>query len=387
MMTRMIPYLKPTVELTTLLRLMGGEATLPPEADKERFMVLVKKNRMELMAAENLAGGMPETNRDEETLHMMRQVSMLGYLIRFFEKASIRCLSVKGPAMVLELYGILGLRSCHDLDLLVEKSQVDRATELLQRDGWQWHEQQTLTTPKRLAESKHTQNHYLFRKGELYLELHWRLLPWRCDAFEALWTNRRKVTLGGAQVPVPGKVDQMYLQVVHNTRHGYHRLKWLADMLQMVCGSAGEMDILWRRMEKDDQQLMLLMAMLLLQRLPMLEVPEAVFGGYRFSRKEQGVLAETGRQGDKLLCKAQRLTDELLSLMEGTGDREASPAYYHYFHQLPHPLNQKYLPQRLLLRLRPRVWLWQWVDLPDGWYWLYWILRPVHKLWKILRGQ
>ena len=381
-----IPYLAPSRELSLLLGLMQGPASLSPGLDKELFFRMVKKNRMEPLVSQRLTEEIPGYDGDGETLLMMQQISQLGHLARLFESRGIRALSVKGPAMAMEMYDSLSLRSCHDLDFLIDVKQMDQATELLLADGWQWHEAPMLKTPKRRAENRRTMQHNLFMKNELYLELHWRLLPWDCDRFDSLWANRRYTTLGGAQIAIPSRQDQLCHQIVHNTRHGYHRLKWLADTVQLLPILEKEGDALWRQLEKDGQQLMLLITMVLLLRFKVLQLPDISLGGYHFARQEEALSVQCNQADAQLLQKAIALTDELLPLLEGTNDGEFSPAQQHYACQLPRPLFEKSVCRRWLNRLRPKPWIWEWVDLPDRWYFLYWPLRIIHKLWKILRG-
>jgi len=368
-----------------LLQLMQKPLALPDDVNKDRFFQLVRKNRMEPMAAERLEGGLPDYDSAEETMLMMRQVTMLGQLVQLFEQCGIRVMSIKGPAMAWEMYETLSLRSYHDLDLLVSEDKIEAATALLQKVGFHWYEKESLTTKKRLAESKKIQQHYLFQKDALYLELHWRLLPWDSDDFNYLWTGRRSILMGGAQVAIPGRMDQLYHQVVHNTRHGYYRLKWLADMAQIFPSVGDELENLWRRMEQDGQQLFLLITVMLLQRLKGLEMPEMALGGIRFCRGETGVQIQAEPHKKRLIQKAEALTDELLPLLERVNGKEFSPQQQHYFRQLPYPMHKKNIISRLVAQLRPRPWVWQWIDLPDRLFFLYWPLRIAQKIGKIYK--
>lgn len=382
-----ISYLQPSRELQLLLQLMQEKAALPPSADRQRFFQLAQKNRMMPVVAERLTDGVPEYDADGEAALVMRQVTVLGRLARLFGEKGIRFLAVKGPAMALDVYGSLLLRCYHDLDVLVEVQKVDQAVEVLRQDGWEWYEASSLTTPKRLAESKKWQHHYLFMKGDLFIELHWRLLPWDTDAFDELWNNRRTLMLGGEELTIPGRMDQICHQIIHNTRHGYHRLKWLTDMVQLMPVLCENMDVLWQQLHKDGQELMLLVTVMLLQRLAVLDVPAMCFSGIRFAREMDGVVAEADGKQIKLVEKAMALTDELLPLMEGLQEEEYSSGKMHYARQLPHALRDQNLVTRWVDRLRPRPWLWEWVNLPDGLYFLYWLLRIIHKLWKTLSGK
>ena len=48
-----------------------------------------------------------------------------------FRRSGLRSLALKGPALAVRLYGKLSLRQCRDLDLLVARSDVTKAIDIL----------------------------------------------------------------------------------------------------------------------------------------------------------------------------------------------------------------------------------------------------------------
>ena len=385
-MEMFIPYQRTSAEMSLLLRLMQGEAKLPAEIDRERLQAMIRKNRLEPMAVERLDGAAClDLAADEAALTTMWQISLLGHLARLFAQQGIRVLSVKGPALSMEIYGTPGMRSNHDLDLLVERQNVDQAVELLVQDGWTWYERDVLTTPKRRAESMHLQNHYLFTKGEMCVELHWRLLPWDCDVFEQLWEERRQVMLGGAEIAVPGVVHQLHHLVYHGVRHGFHRMKWLADLAVLLPRHVVDMDDLWHSLAKCGQDMTLVLTWVLLLSLRELVIPDVSFGGVTLKRTNSGVLASGTGKAENVLQQVQKLRDTLLPLLESENDIEDTAPYYKYRDMLPIKIGN-YMKQ-MLNRLRPRAIVWRWIDLPDSLYWLYWPLRPLEKVWRLLKGK
>ncbi len=385
-MEMLIPYQRTSAEMSLLLRLMQGEAKLSAEIDRERLQAMIRKNRLEPMAAERLDGAeCLELAADEAALTTMRQISLLGHLARLFAQQGIRVLSVKGPALSMEIYGTPGMRSNHDLDLLVERQNVDQAVELLVQDGWTWYERDVLTTRKRRAESLHLQNHYLFTKGEMCVELHWRLLPWDCDVFEHLWASRRQVMLGGAEIAVPGVVHQLHHLVYHGVRHGFHRMKWLADLAVLLPRHVVDMDDLWHSLAKCGQDMTLVLTWVLLLSLRELVIPNVSFGGVTLKRTNSGVLASGTGKAENVLQQVRKLLDTLMPLLESEKDIEYTAPYYEYRDLLPVKLG--YYMKRMMNRLRPRAIVWRWIDLPDSLYWLYWPLRPLEKVWRLLKGK
>ena len=385
-MEMLIPYQRTSAEMSLLLRLMQGEAKLPEEIDRERLQAMIRKNRLEPMAAERLDGAAClDLAADEAALTTMWQISLLGHLARLFAQQGIRVLSVKGPALSMEIYGTPGMRSNHDLDLLVERQNVDQAVELLVQDGWTWYERDVLTTPKRRAESLHVQHHYLFTKGEMCVELHWRLLPWDCDVFEQLWEERRQVMLGGAEIAVPGVVHQLHHLVYHGVRHGFHRMKWLADLAVLLPRHVGNMDELWCSLAQCGQEMTLVLTWVLLLTLEELDIPDIVLDGITLQRQEDGVHISGSARMRARLKQVQKLLDTLMPLLESENDIEDTAPYYKYRDLLPTKFGD-YMKQ-MLNRLRPRVIVWRWIDLPDSLYWLYWLLRPLEKVRRLLKDK
>ena len=377
-----VPFLTPSRELALLLAMMEKKTPWSQLADEKRFARLVEKNRLLPLAAEQMdpLPGVEEDLIHQETWMTMQQVTLLAQLIRLFTRGGIPALAIKGPAMAMQIYGTPALRSCHDLDVLVPLDRLMDAAALLQADGWQWPEGKKLTTPKRLRESWYFWNHYQFFKGKFVLELHWRLLPWDCDRFDRLWQGRKYVLLGGEQIPVLSDLDRVYHQVVHNIRHGYHRLKWLADMIWLLPKCPVYMEDMWQQMQKEGQEEALLITWLLLLRLPGLPFSKVQFGPWKMEKGDNGVEV-TGKNARKIR-KFIRKTDELLALMEYAEDAEESRQYLAYRKGVPRPMTEQNILRRWVNRMRSGPLQWEWVNLPDKLYWLYWLLRPVEKIWR-----
>lgn len=387
-MEMFIPYQRTSAEMSLLLRLMQGEAKLPAEIDRERLQAMIRKNRLEPMAAERLDGAAClDLAADEAALTTMWQISLLGHLARLFAQQGIRALSVKGPALSMEIYGTPGLRSNHDLDLLVERQNVDQAVELLVQDGWKWYERDVLTTPKRRAESLRSQNHYLFIKGDIYLELHWRLRPWDCDAFEQLWEARRQVMLGGAEIAVPGVVHQLHHLVYHGVSHGFHRMKWLADLAVLLPQHAGDMDDLWHSLAQSGQDMKLVLTWVLLLSLRELVIPDVSFGGVTLKRTNSGVLASGTGKAENVLQQVRKLLDTLIPLLESPIEIEQTMPYLKYRTMLSKTMHCRGFLEWTVRVFRPRAIVWRWIDLPDSLYGLYWILRPLERVRRLLREK
>jgi hypothetical protein len=92
------------------------------------------------------------------------------------ESHGIAAIPYKGPALALQVYGDLKLRSFVDLDVLVRRSDVERAGALLAARGYRPQLQLSRTQESMLSHSNC--DRVYFRDGRSFmLELHWAIVP------------------------------------------------------------------------------------------------------------------------------------------------------------------------------------------------------------------
>ena len=66
----------------------------------------------------------------------------------------------------------------------------------------------------------------------IQVEIHWRLNAemGKEPPFEELWERRRRSLLTPQPVYMPGREDLFLYLALHGARHGWFRLRWLADI-------------------------------------------------------------------------------------------------------------------------------------------------------------
>src|SRR6188474_768539 len=77
-----------------------------------------------------------ETHHIEVTGQNLKLTMQLVELLALLARHDIRALAFKGPTLAAGPYGHLGRRLSNDLDILVDRSQVSRACELMLADGY-----------------------------------------------------------------------------------------------------------------------------------------------------------------------------------------------------------------------------------------------------------
>ena len=164
-------------------------------------------------------------------LHLSAETETLANL--FYEN-NIPAIFLKGTVLAHELYGDISLRTSSDLDLLVQISDLEKVDKNLIRLGfvkddyihtvlndWKW---------------RHHHFTYFHSEKGIKVEIHWRLNPGPAKEppFQELWERKRTSKFTNFPVYLLGKEDLFLFLVSHGARHGWSRLRWLADIDRII---------------------------------------------------------------------------------------------------------------------------------------------------------
>lgn len=167
------------------------------------------------------------------TIKMLQLSGEMGEVSEYFTENSVNLLYLKGPVIANEIYGDISLRTSKDLDILIEKKNYNRVEKLLLNLGYE-KEEHSIT----FIDWKWRKHHEAFFHPEkkIQIEIHWRLhpAPTKEPSFNELWKRKRESKLTGYPVYYLGNEDLFLYLVAHGSRHGWFRLRWLADIDQMV---------------------------------------------------------------------------------------------------------------------------------------------------------
>jgi len=175
-------------------------------------------------------------------------------LLKLLDAAGIPAIPLKGPALAQELYGDPSVRVCVDLDILVSRSMVRRAFELLCRDGYKGE-----FGPGFFAELllRHDIEYALRRNDrgfEFMVELHWGVLWGGKDEesiTDKLWADAYATQVFDAPAYALSPEWQILVLVAHAARHQWQGLKWLVDLHELF--SSPNID--WNELIKKSKQL------------------------------------------------------------------------------------------------------------------------------------
>src|SRR6185437_3345379 len=123
-------------------------------------------------------------------------------LINLFRDEDIEAIPYKGPVLALLAYGDIALRRFVDLDVIVKKSDVLKAREILLKSGYTPSKSLSLAQQELLLRTQHnlqfSRDHH-----HLIVELHWEVAPHLFASTvngERLWQDLITVDLNGTPV-------------------------------------------------------------------------------------------------------------------------------------------------------------------------------------------
>jgi hypothetical protein len=172
--------------------------------------------------------------------NIKRNLFMVGELrkvLTAFTAAEIPILTYKGPVLAEMAYKSLSLRRFSDLDLLIHKSDFQRAKDIFLSLGYTPRFQ---LDPNQEAMCLRYDNEYGFKHpGGVVADLHWRVSPRELNlvAFEnSLWERSLQVKLAGIEVTTLSLVDHMLVVCLHGSKpdHGWFRLNWICDTAELA---------------------------------------------------------------------------------------------------------------------------------------------------------
>jgi Uncharacterised nucleotidyltransferase len=199
-------------------------------------------------------------------------------LIKLFSQEGIDTIPYKGPALALFAYGDIALRRFVDLDVIVKKSDVLKAREILLNEGYKPSKSLSLDQQEMLLRTQHNMQ-FSRDNHRLIIELHWEVAPHLFASTvngERLWQNLITVDLDGTPVKTFSAEDLLFSLCVHGSRHLWERLGWVCDIAELIKRQPLNWTALLERAAIADTERMFLLGVHLAQRLLDAPVPAEV---------------------------------------------------------------------------------------------------------------
>ncbi|MCM3905247.1 MAG: nucleotidyltransferase family protein [Pyrinomonadaceae bacterium] len=188
----------------------------------------------ELVPAEHL-----QRVRDDFQHNSARNLMLATELCRViedFEEHEITAIPYKGPALALQVYGDLKLRSFVDLDLLVLRGDASRAGAVLTARGYRPHLNLTPAQESFLSRSE-CDRVYLREGRNIVLELHWAVAPPFFSVgieIETVWADRARTEMCGREVSVPSPEMLLLLLCVNGAKDLWTTLEPVCTVNELI---------------------------------------------------------------------------------------------------------------------------------------------------------
>lgn len=202
----------------------------------------------------------------------------LSRLVSLFANAGIAAIPYKGPLLGLFAYGNPALRRFVDLDVIVKKSDVVQARQILLDEGYAAAKDLTLGQQELLLRTQHNLQ-FSRDNRRLIVELHWEVAPHlfaSSVSAEDFWSNLTTIDLNGTQMLTLSAEDLMFSLCVHGSRHLWERLAWICDVAELISRHHFNWSELLERAASADSERMFLLGLCLADKLLEAPLPETV---------------------------------------------------------------------------------------------------------------
>lgn len=307
--------------------------------------------------------------RQSNTLRNLRMTGELLALVELLSSNGIQAIPFKGPTLAALAGEELSWRSFGDLDLLLDRATVAKASVLLRDRGYELNLAWAASQDPRFLDVTYTLE-FFSRSSGVMVELHWELFP-RYLGFEFRFADmqQRLITVkpGGKSMQTLGPADLLLYLCAHGAKHCWAHLNGVVDIARLL---ASRDDWQWAALLADARQRKVervtRLGLLLAHSLLGASLPQEVI--YQLN-------------ADQTLLRLGQAT--VTGMFSATHAEAGMQDQFRYFSQL-----QQSWPDQLryLLRLvaAPNVGDWEFQPLASPWAFLYLFLRPFRLLKKYL---
>ncbi len=291
--------------------MLRGELTsLPGGLDHAKLFELFKRHKLFTISGavkDLLVGGEKEkwkAQHQQLTLKSLKLSTETAELINHFKNKGIRAIPLKGPVLANGLYGDVGLRHFNDIDLVVDKEQLEKAKEALVKIGYVVAYPGPLTPKQERIYATYKKDVGLHNKERrIFIELHYGIyvheLLKREDESKLLGETE-KITIHNEEIEVLDKESTFIYLVYHGCLHQYFRLFWLRDVAECIKQWDLDHHSIISKMKALGLEKMLALSMQLAQHYFSTDVPEPY----------AAFLVETNAQKQVKLCHQRILGPE-----------------------------------------------------------------------------
>ncbi|PKN14292.1 MAG: hypothetical protein CVU67_06405, partial [Deltaproteobacteria bacterium HGW-Deltaproteobacteria-24] len=198
---------------------------------------LHKRHRLSHQQIDKILGEESGTKYIEEKRKLLNFTMEFLKICELLDNCKIPFISLKGPALSYRIYGDPAVRISHDIDLLIDKEKIDDVLQALLNTGFSltkgvvWPENPAQR--ELILESVHHISLTNSNKN-ITLEIHWTLMqgvPVTQERLKQIVSeNTQTIELAGRRIRTLSPDLEVLFLMIHGSRHGWSRLKWLIDL-------------------------------------------------------------------------------------------------------------------------------------------------------------
>lgn len=301
------------------------------------------------------------------TQYNMLMSAELLQVMQLFEQNGINAMAFKGPALSMSAYGNVTMRQYGDLDILIQRRDIEKCLELLSKRGYT---PEITLKHSNLETFYHCVNVIGLQKGSIRVEIHWELLSknYAIDWNETdLWSHNETITINNHSVNMLSFQNHLLYLCAHGSKHLFERLEWVCDIDRIV---RSQKQVDWETLILEAQTLgierMLLLGLTLAQRFFSLTLPPDL---------SQKIEADQ---------QIERLISEIISIHYSEKKQEKSYSTFWLLWQM-----REKLRDRLRFAYRglfaPKFDDFKFIQLPTQLSFLYPLIRPYRLITKYFR--
>lgn len=342
-------------------------------AIKNRVFPIVYRNlsKLENVTLDSGAMNALRVKCEKNRVDSLMLVAELIKVTNLFERAGIKAISIKGPALGVSLYGDSSLRTSKDLDLLVDQRDFDLAERTLFEAGYSGEVLIEGLTSKQRNHLMETSHHFSYvNKKRVTIELHWRLQESSFRfGFEELWEGSGPLMLFGKKVYVLREEENFLYLVFHGSRHAWKRLRWLCDVNELVTKGRLDWAYVAAKAKRYGTTCMMGQTFILLESFLGTEPPEEM---------------RATCVSDPRAVALAKMAIPFIASSDETCENPGHPLYWDYRrYMFEWQDGWKAKTCFIFNHFQPSCLEFQAVRIRDSFFFLYYLIRPFLKLWRM----
>ena len=341
----------------------------------EMFIELLRKHRLVSHIIKNKFTKelLPNTIYDRiKQIHVNQSKKTLlftGELFKIHEildKNNISHVFFKGSLLSLELYNDIGFRNFKDIDLLVDKKNIEKTVTLIKGLNYSFIEPRINLSEKQKIVNYSISHHYHLRHNvnPIDIELHWNLTnpkSYFSVASNEVIKNKIELNFQDRLLPYISSSENIVFLAAHGAIHQSYRLFWLKDFSELLLKtSSEEINNAWELAKKLKLSKSFTQACILSQLIYKTDLPAFV----KFNNNIK-------------LIKVPLKSIAIIELKQ----QGFLGKFKYVFYRLSLKPNIRYYFD-LIYRLRTHFSDWESLKLPNKLFFLYYLLRPLLLIYK-----